>query len=85
MTVPTSGDAHVELLLGAYVLGALTAEEDRQVTAHLDVCERCRTVFLELSDTPALLSLATAADLAEGLEGLEGALRHDESGGPARG
>ncbi|MGW6908664.1 zf-HC2 domain-containing protein [Streptomyces sp. NPDC054940] len=67
MTVPPDDDAHVELLLGAYVLGALSAVEDRRVAAHLAECDRCGAAYLGVADVPDFLALFSETDLAEGL------------------
>ncbi|MEV0117327.1 zf-HC2 domain-containing protein [Streptomyces sp. NPDC050844] len=72
MTVSPSGSTHVELLLGAYVLGALSPDECRQVADHLAECDSCSTAHAELSDAPAFLALLTEADLAEGFGLSEG-------------
>ena len=44
--------------LGAYVLGALPAEEEAQVREHLARCDECRREHGRLSGLPALLDLA---------------------------
>ncbi|WP_398956399.1 zf-HC2 domain-containing protein [Streptomyces sp. GC420] len=56
---------HVELMLGAYVLGALSAEEDRQVAAHLRGCVRCGAAYVEFAEAPWLLALLSEDDLRE--------------------
>jgi anti-sigma factor RsiW len=56
---------HIELALGAYLLGALTPAEDTRIAAHLQTCPRCRTAYLELADTPTLLAGLTERDLQE--------------------
>ncbi|MER5884044.1 zf-HC2 domain-containing protein [Streptomyces sp. NPDC001941] len=76
MTVPPDGDAHVEPLLGAYVLDALPAEEAGAVAAHLRGCDSCTAAYLDVADASSLLALLTEADLAEGLG-------QDEPPGPA--
>ncbi|MEV8534097.1 zf-HC2 domain-containing protein [Streptomyces sp. NPDC051211] len=60
MTVPPHD---VELLLGGYVLGALSPAEDRQVAAHLPRCGACRAAYLDLSEVPALFALFGEQDL----------------------
>ncbi|QCX81468.1 Anti-sigma-L factor RslA [Streptomyces sp. YIM 121038] len=67
MPVSGSGDGHVELLLGAYVLGGLSPAECRGVAAHIAACDSCRTAHRELSDAPAFLSLLSDAELSDGL------------------
>jgi anti-sigma factor RsiW len=54
---------HVELLLGAYVLGALTPDEDRQVARHLRSCARCGAAYVDLAEAPWLLGMLSEADL----------------------
>ncbi|MFC8276934.1 anti-sigma factor family protein [Streptomyces sp. NPDC057271] len=54
---------HIRLQLGAYVLGALTPEEDREIAAHLLDCESCGAEYLEFAETPTLLALVTEAHL----------------------
>ncbi|MFJ2115131.1 MULTISPECIES: zf-HC2 domain-containing protein [unclassified Streptomyces] len=54
---------HVRSLLGAYVLEALSPEEDRRVAAHLAGCGPCGADYLEVADTPSLLSLLDEDDL----------------------
>jgi len=80
MTVPPPGGAHVQLLLGAYVLGALTPGEDARVAAHLQLCDACSAAYLEVADAPALLAMFSEDDLLDGLDGLDGL---DE--GPSKG
>ncbi|ANW21578.1 hypothetical protein BB341_26880 [Streptomyces clavuligerus] len=46
----------MKLLLGAYVLDALTPEEDRVVAAHVQWCADCRAEYLELAELPMLLA-----------------------------
>ncbi|KOG10274.1 hypothetical protein ADK34_35670 [Streptomyces viridochromogenes] len=65
---PTGGSSHVRMLLGAYVLGALSAEEDRSVAEHLWHCEECGAEYLEMTETQSLLSLFSEADLLDGLD-----------------
>jgi anti-sigma-K factor RskA len=48
----------VEQVLAAYVLGALTAEETRQVEAHLEGCAEHRAAARALRDTASRLALA---------------------------
>ncbi|MET7620070.1 zf-HC2 domain-containing protein [Streptomyces sp. NPDC005408] len=67
MIVPHPDSAHVELLLGAYVLGALSPAEDARVSGHLQHCDPCRTAYLDMADAPALLALFSEEDLLGGL------------------
>ncbi|WP_443043899.1 zf-HC2 domain-containing protein [Streptomyces sp. NBC_00322] len=67
MTVPHPDSAHVELLLGAYVLGALGPDEDARVSGHLQLCDPCRIAYLDMADAPALLALFSEDDLLDGL------------------
>ncbi|MFG2881438.1 anti-sigma factor family protein [Streptomyces sp. NPDC048297] len=68
MPLPHDEEPHVRLLLGAYVLGGLTAGEERQASGHLQVCDACRTEYLELVEVQGLLSLITEADLLDGFD-----------------
>ena len=42
--------------LGGYVANALEPHESHIVDEHLDICEECRQLFLELSETSAVLA-----------------------------
>jgi anti-sigma factor RsiW len=66
--VPHDEEPHVRLLLGAYVLGCLTPEEDRQTSGHLQLCDACRVEYLEMVEAQNVLSLITEADLLDGFE-----------------
>lgn len=57
-------DAH--LALGAYLLGALDAEEARAFEAHAATCSDCQAEIEELETLPALLD-AVPSELAEAL------------------
>lgn len=48
----------VHLLLGAYILGGLTAAERRVFEEHLDNCPRCRRDVAQAAPLPALLNRA---------------------------
>jgi anti-sigma factor RsiW len=63
---------HVQLLLGAYLLGGLTASQEVAVRAHLERCGRCRAEHDELAVVPSWLDLLTAEGLAEDPEPLDG-------------
>ena len=47
---------HYKELLGAYVLGHLEGEEEREVQAHLETCASCRVEIGELDEVAAVLS-----------------------------
>jgi hypothetical protein len=49
---------------GAYLLGALSAEEEQAFTAHLANCDACTARVAELRPTVGLLANITEADLA---------------------
>jgi hypothetical protein len=49
---------------GAYLLGALSADEERAFVAHLAECDACTVVVSELRPTVGLLANVTEADLA---------------------
>ncbi|GIH65438.1 anti-sigma factor family protein [Microbispora siamensis] len=53
----------VRISLGAYVLGALDAEETAEVEAHLETCAACRAELTELSGLPPLLARVSAEDI----------------------
>lgn len=72
MIVPHPDSAHVELLLGAYVLGALGRAEDTRVSGHLQVCDACRIAYLDMADAPALLAMFSEDDLLDGPDDLDG-------------
>ena len=59
---------HVQLLLGAYVLGGLSAPQEAAVRAHLERCARCRAEHDELAVVPSWLDLLAPEDLAGDLE-----------------
>jgi anti-sigma factor ChrR (cupin superfamily) len=63
---------HVQLLLGAYLLGGLTASQEVAVRAHLERCERCRAEHDELAVVPSWLDLLTPEGLASDPETLDG-------------
>ena len=60
---------HVQLLLGAYVLGGLTAPQEAAVRAHLEHCARCRAEHDELAVVPSWLDLLTPENLSDDPEG----------------
>jgi hypothetical protein len=59
---------HVQQLLGAYVLGGLSALEEAMVRAHLDRCPPCRAEHDELACVPSWLDLLTSANTIPGLD-----------------
>jgi hypothetical protein len=65
MVSAANGDGHVQLLLGAYVLGGLTASQEAAVRAHLERFARCRAEHDELAVVPSWLDLLTPGDLAD--------------------
>lgn len=58
---------HVQMLLGAYLLGGLSAGEASAVRAHLDSCAPCRAEHDDLACVPSWLSLLPAAEAPAGL------------------
>jgi anti-sigma factor RsiW len=48
---------HVQVLLGAYILGGLSAAEGAAVRDHLDRCALCRAEYDELACVPGWLDL----------------------------
>ena len=68
---------------GAYVLGALDADERRGFEEHMGGCERCRDEVLSLAPLPALLGRLDPEDLVDhgggagGAEALVAAVRAD--------
>jgi len=53
---------HVQILLGAYLLGGLSAHEEAAVRAHLDYCAQCQAEQHELACVPAWLDLLAEAE-----------------------
>lgn len=62
MASASGRDSHVQMLLGAYLLGGLSAAETAAVRAHLGRCAACRAEHDDLALVPALLSLLPAAE-----------------------
>lgn len=58
-----TGHAHFEELVAGYVLGALSAEDRAELTAHLEVCDDCRADLVSLAPLPALLSRLDVDDV----------------------
>jgi anti-sigma factor RsiW len=82
-------DGHVQVLLGAYLLGGLPAREATEVRAHLAVCVQCQAEHDELACVPGWLDLLRevgddGSSLAAGL-GTDAAAEQpaQESGGSA--
>lgn len=69
----------MQLLLGAYLLGGLSAGEAAAVRAHLDSCAPCKAEHDYLACVPAWLSLLPAKQVPTG-PAVTGAL--DERGNP---
>ncbi|MFI7325363.1 zf-HC2 domain-containing protein [Streptomyces rubiginosohelvolus] len=65
MSADPGDDPHVRLLLGAYVLDALDAEETCRVARHLQGCDDCARGYVEVAEASALLALLRAEDLRE--------------------
>ena len=55
----------VHILLGAYVLGALSTKDNRAFSAHLPSCAPCQTELDELAGITRLLDLLDPAILAK--------------------
>jgi anti-sigma factor RsiW len=53
-----NGSGHVRMLLGAFLLGGLSAREESVVRAHLGVCAKCRAEHEYLASVPLWLDLA---------------------------
>ncbi|MFH9609424.1 zf-HC2 domain-containing protein [Streptomyces sp. NPDC017448] len=65
MSADPGDDPHVRLLLGAYVLDALDAQETRRVARHLQGCDGCARGYVEVAEAAALLALVRPEDLRE--------------------
>lgn len=65
MSTGPAEQPHVRLLLGAYVLDALTDREARDVSRHLLLCDGCAAAYTEVVQAPGLLALLTEQDLRE--------------------
>jgi hypothetical protein len=55
------GGGHVELLLGAYLMGGLAEDDAAAVRAHLDVCAMCKAEHDDLAPVTGWLSLLSEA------------------------
>lgn len=54
---------HVQLLLGAYVLGGLSPAEKVGVETHLAQCAQCQAEYEELACVPLWLDLLKSDDV----------------------
>jgi predicted anti-sigma-YlaC factor YlaD len=57
---------HVQLLLGAYVLGGLSPADEADVQAHLAQCAQCQAEYEELACVPSWLDLLKSEDADAG-------------------
>lgn len=73
----TGNHEQIRLDLGAYVLGGLSAEEARDVEAHLATCAECRAELASIEALPALLDAVPASRAEE--------LAHDVARSPEPG
>lgn len=65
-TPPEPGrSGHVQLLLGAYVLGGLSPADEAAVAAHLARCAPCQAEYEELACVPSWLDLLKSQDDAD--------------------
>ncbi|HUZ23538.1 MAG TPA: zf-HC2 domain-containing protein, partial [Streptosporangiaceae bacterium] len=82
---PPDQEGHVQLQLGAYVLGGLSATEEAAVRAHLDTCAQCRVEHEELTCVPSWLDLLRPdpADAGPRVP-LDGEGYHDPGRAPGR-
>ncbi len=60
------GTGHVQMLLGAYLLGGLSEHEEYSVRAHLRRCAKCRAEHDELAEILPLLDLLAAEEAGGG-------------------
>ena len=65
MTTVESGDEHVRLKLGLYVLGGLAPAESSAVEDHLATCAWCHAEATELGEVREFLDVLTTADIDE--------------------
>jgi hypothetical protein len=71
MASASSPEGHVQPLLGAYVLGGLTASQEAAVRAHLERCARCQAEHDWLAVVPSWLDLLAAEDEAGGADSIQ--------------
>lgn len=62
MTPEPGHSRHVQLLLGAYVLGGLSPTEETAVAAHLGQCPQCQAEYEDLACVPLWLDLLKSQD-----------------------
>lgn len=62
MVSAAEGDGHVRMLLGAYVLGGLSAHEASAVRRHLMCCAGCQAEHDELASMTSALELLASPD-----------------------
>lgn len=60
--------------LGAYVVGAIDAQERADVEAHLATCPSCRDELASLAALPGLMSRLTVDEVLEGPPAMDGAM-----------
>lgn len=65
MAADPGDDPHVRQLLGAYVLDALAEDEACRVSGHLQLCDGCAAVYVEVAEASALLALLSEEDLLD--------------------
>jgi anti-sigma factor RsiW len=68
MVLARERGTHVQILLGAYLLGGLSAAEEAAVREHLDRCVPCRAEHDELARIPGWLDMLAGPETAGGLE-----------------
>ena len=61
MTSRWESDGHVQMLLGAYLMGGLAEDDVAAVRAHLEVCADCKAEHDDLAPVPGWLSLLSEA------------------------
>jgi hypothetical protein len=52
-----SDDGHVQMLLGVFLLGGLSPQQESAVRAHIDACPECRVEHDYLACVPGWLDL----------------------------
>ncbi|MEO9151087.1 MAG: zf-HC2 domain-containing protein [Lapillicoccus sp.] len=72
MSADTPHDDDLHHLLGAFVLGGLSDDEQRDFTRHLRVCETCQRESAQFSGLPSLLDLLDPHDVEAVLAGRQG-------------
>jgi anti-sigma factor RsiW len=74
MRLTGNDDEHVRVLLGALLLGGLSAPEESAVRAHLGICAQCRAEHDYLACVPRWLDLLRD-ETADGAPAADGAAR----------